>query len=260
MKASKKAADPTGKRVWRMFRKMERKIAACANRLDKPRRVDAAMHEMRTTCKRFRALLEVAGSGIPRRRAARLRKVLGEIKDSVAAARDASVMAGKLEGFAGVAPPRGAPPPSREMVGALAAKLDPLLEPGDFAGLSQGVLLACVSRSAGRARKAFKACLHEPSDDNLHAWRKRVKALHYQAATLKKPSTAKELAAACKHLSDLLGDHHDFSILGHHLGRVAPRHLPKLERRKAALRDEALAAGAALFQSSAGTTRFLKSP
>jgi CHAD domain-containing protein len=259
MKTSEAPDGGTGKRMRRALRKLADGIAKCAARLDDPERAAAAVHGIRTSCKRFRALIEVSGQELPRKRCVQIGAVVSAVKDLVAAARDEAVMAGRIAEFGGVAPPAGGvQPPSAEEVGAFAGQLRSLLKPQDFDSLTRRMLLQRVSRSAGRARKALDTCLCDPSDKNLHTWRKRVKALHYQAAALGKPKAAKALAASCKNLSDLLGDHHDYSVLEGH--PAASRHRREIKRRKAALRDAALAAGADIFHSSSPATNFLKSP
>jgi CHAD domain-containing protein len=75
-----------------------------------------------------------------------------------------------------------------------------LLEPG-------------LRRSYRQGRRAMKRARADPSARNVHEWRKRAKDLRYQLRIVGAPT---EQAHA---LTDLLGEHHDLTVLAEDLAR-----------------------------------------
>jgi CHAD domain-containing protein len=72
-----------------------------------------------------------------------------------------------------------------------------------------------LRRSYRQGRKAFEQARSKPTDDHLHAWRKRAKDLWYELRLLSAvaPHTVKGQAKDAHLLSDLLGDDHDLAVL-----------------------------------------------
>ena len=72
-----------------------------------------------------------------------------------------------------------------------------------------------ISRSYRRGRNRFADVQEDPSAENVHEWRKRVKDLWYHLRILKKawPAVIGETADEAHELADLLGDHHDLAVL-----------------------------------------------
>lgn len=72
-----------------------------------------------------------------------------------------------------------------------------------------------VGRVYRPGRRDLRAVADEPSEANVHQWRKRVKDLRYTLELLEKSwSGPLEAAAGEAHrLTDLLGDHHDLAML-----------------------------------------------
>jgi CHAD domain-containing protein len=66
-----------------------------------------------------------------------------------------------------------------------------------------------------QGRKRFAIATADPTVENLHAWRKRVKDLWYQIRLLKKtwPAELGELADELEKLGDYLSDDHDLALL-----------------------------------------------
>lgn len=85
------------------------------------------------------------------------------------------------------------------------------LETEDFSILRQG-----LRRVYRRGRRAMKDSKADPTVENLHEWRKRVKYLRYQMRILNplEPVIVKALANDLDTLSDLLGLDHDLAELG----------------------------------------------
>jgi CHAD domain-containing protein len=93
-----------------------------------------------------------------------------------------------------------------------------------------GLVEGGLTRGYRRGRKRFQATRAEPSAENVHEWRKRVKDLWYHLRLLREswPSLLTETADQAHDLSDLLGDHHDLAVLA----QDASDHRKSFERRK----------------------------
>ena len=65
------------------------------------------------------------------------------------------------------------------------------------------------------SRRAYETAQADPTDANLHEWRKRAKDLWYQLRLLKNiwPEVMKDLASQVQRLTEYLGDDHDFAVL-----------------------------------------------
>lgn len=81
----------------------------------------------------------------------------------------------------------------------------------DFSAFAPG-----LKRVYKRGRKAMAEARSEPSTENLHEWRKRVKYLWYHLRILKRlwPDVLDEWADAAHELANILGDDHDLAVLG----------------------------------------------
>ena len=104
---------------------------------------------------------------------------------------------------------------------------------GDWsvAGDEFGALEGGLAKTWDRARRAMKAFARDPRDENVHEWRKRVKYHWYHCRLLAPihPQEMKTRAARAKDLSEMLGDHHDITVLETHLEQAAG--LPAAARR-----------------------------
>jgi CHAD domain-containing protein len=115
------------------------------------------------------------------------------------------------------------------------------LERDGFEALEDG-----LERSYRRGRRDWRAALNEPSTENLHEWRKRVKDLWYHCSILQetwKPVMT-ALADEAHELSDRLGDDHDLAVL---LDFGAESLEPLIATRRAELQEEAFAYGSRLY-------------
>ncbi len=107
------------------------------------------------------------------------------------------------------------------------------------------------SHRCGRARLA--AVRAEPTDEAIHEWRKAVKDLWYHQRLLRDswPPVLAAAADEAHELSDLLGDHHDLSVLAATVrGRAddqRDRLLTLIGRRQDELLETALPLGARLY-------------
>jgi CHAD domain-containing protein len=114
-----------------------------------------------------------------------------------------------------------------------------------------------LRRSCGRGRNRFQDTKDDPSAENVHEWRKRVKDLWYHLRIVQdaRPNKLKEMGDRAHDLSDLLGDHHDLAVLREDaegraglLRRETIDSLDELiEQRQTELLDDALAVGEELY-------------
>ena len=72
-----------------------------------------------------------------------------------------------------------------------------------------------LERSYGRGRNRFRDVRRDPTPENIHEWRKRVKDLWYDLRLLSDswPDVLGRAGDEAHELSDLLGDHHDLTVL-----------------------------------------------
>jgi CHAD domain-containing protein len=115
------------------------------------------------------------------------------------------------------------------------------LERDGFEALEGG-----LERTYRRGRRDWRAALKEPSTENLHEWRKRVKDLWYHCSILRetwKPVMT-ALADEAHELSDRLGDDHDLAVL---FDFGAESLEPLIAERRAELQEEAFAYGSRLY-------------
>jgi CHAD domain-containing protein len=72
-----------------------------------------------------------------------------------------------------------------------------------------------LKRSYRRGRNRFADTAEDPTAENVHEWRKRVKDLWYHLRLIQdaRPKKLKKAADQAHDLSDLLGDHHDLAVL-----------------------------------------------
>jgi CHAD domain-containing protein len=133
----------------------------------------------------------------------------------------------------------------------------------EFEALAPG-----LRRIYGRGRRRMRAAAAEPTTENLHEWRKRVKDLWHASQIVRPaaPKRMKRLAKRAHRLSDLLGDDHDLAVLR---GQVKEHHerfeddasrdalVAIIDRRRTALQNEALELGGKLYKRS--PKRFVRS-
>jgi CHAD domain-containing protein len=244
-----------------------------------------AVHATRKNVKRVRAALRLSrdaiGEDVYGRENTHMRMIAGKL----ARVRDARVLVDTLtaleERFEDELP-RGA-------TAALRARLEDdheravaaLAEEGDLAeraaqGLGEartrtaqwtfadddfGALKPGLRRIYRRGRKQLRAARKEASAEKLHDSRKRVKDLWHAAQILRPahPKHMKRLARDAHELADLLGEHHDLSVLRDYVevnpqlfSGAAPRDalLAVLDRRRDTLRRKALKRGRRLYKRS----------
>jgi hypothetical protein len=99
----------------------------------------------------------------------------------------------------------------------------------------------------GRGRRAHRRARGQPTVENLHEWRKRVKELWYAYSLLGEswPPVLDVLADETHALSDRLGDDHDLAVLAD--WAAEPLLEEPIRRRRAELQEAAFAHGARLY-------------
>jgi CHAD domain-containing protein len=114
-----------------------------------------------------------------------------------------------------------------------------------------------------RGRRSMHIAAEACSDENLHEWRKRSKALWYQLQVLEGlwPGMLEPLAEQVHRLTDLLGDDHDLAVLAGLIRGNGAMGLPpeareplleRIESKRADLREEAFALGRRVYAEKAG--------
>jgi CHAD domain-containing protein len=203
------------------------------------RKLGEAVHETRKRLKRLRAALRLARGALGEETYQRENGAFREAGRRLAGARDAKVLIETLDALTD----RFEVELSGEATAPVRAQLDDehkraiaaLREDEDAVGVVVTELRAARERVAAwtfesdgfgalepglrrvyrRGRRRMRAAEAEPSTENLHEWRKRVKDLWHAAQILRPaaPKRMRRLAREAHDLSDRLGDDHDLVVL-----------------------------------------------
>jgi CHAD domain-containing protein len=208
--------------------------------------IGSAVHETRKDLKKTRAVLRLVRDGIGEETYRRENSRFRDAAQALAGSRDAEARVETLEALAqrfGDELPRGFKALRKrleeERNALIAVQSDEGSETrrlaaraaGEIAAGRAGVenwsyaksgwklLVPGLKRSYKRGRDRFGAALRDPSPENVHEWRKRVKDLWYHLSLLRDswPEVLGEVSDQAHELSDLLGDHHDLSVLAQNL-------------------------------------------
>ncbi len=235
-----------------------------------------AVHEARKNIKKLRADLRLVRPALGKtyqRENNRYREAGRELSDM----RDAQVRAGTIDALAkrfaddppaggwaalrdavaGPQPDSGDLASARERAASQIAEGGEAIESWPLEGDGFGLLEPGLRRAYSHGRKRFHAAFADPTDEALHAWRKRAKDLWYHLRLLREawPEVLGASADEAHELADRLGDDHDLAVLGDYLDghpRLAPspqlEHLSKLIAvRRGELQSEAHAYGERLY-------------
>lgn len=205
-----------------------------------------AVHEARKDLKKTRLVLRLVRDPLGKDRYQRENARLREASRALASTRDATVKIDTLEALAerygddlpdaatGLghaldeerrSAADGAADSESELVAA-AQRASGLITEGrdeidgwSFSKSGFKLLAAGLERSYRRGHKRFADVRDDPSAENVHEWRKRVKDLWYDLRLLRGtwPPIVGEMADQAHELSDLLGDHHDLTVLNEDL-------------------------------------------
>jgi CHAD domain-containing protein len=196
-----------------------------------------AVHEVRKRCKKLRALLRLVRLGMPevyRRENARLRdaaRELSGLRDASSQIEGFDALMRRLEGEVDPhdhAPVRAALEERRQKleaelgVGVRLERMDEALKRArervsgwDFDADAPKLVARSVEKTYGRALDAMRASRRDPSAENLHEWRKRVKYGRHHMRLLAGAfdPVLPALSDASHALSNRLGEHRDLVLL-----------------------------------------------
>jgi CHAD domain-containing protein len=255
------------------------------------RKLASAVHDTRKSLKRLRATVRLARGAMGAEVYRRENTAFRNIGRRLSGVRDASVLIetlDELEKVSGDDLPRRATAALRErleherrraleslraddaVVAAVVADIEEAstrtaawtFETEGFEALEPG-----LRRVYRRGRHAMLRALAEPTDENLHEWRKRVKDLWHVEQIMRsaEPKKMNKLAKRTHALSDLLGDDHDLAELSRFVrqhpdsldDRVAQvGQVALIDRRRNQLQRRAFALGRKLYRRS--PKRFVK--
>lgn len=200
-------------------------------------RVAGAVHEARSRFKKVRGLLRLARSGLGRKAFKQEDRFFSHAGRQIRTVRDAVALVEALDAlsrlsFKGKLPPivtqlrqllardaqmasRAAA--SRAAIARVARLLDDELDRIEAWNLTQFTWKdahRARRRAARTCREAFETAVADPTDDNLHQWRKRVKNLwHVLLLMRERCPDLQELAAQLASLARILGEDHDLAML-----------------------------------------------
>jgi CHAD domain-containing protein len=239
------------RRVPDSIRKTAREqLEGAAEGLERPEDPVEAVHDARKRIKKSRALLRLAR---PAMRTRSFRSHNRELRDqgrALSGARDADVLVETLDDLARHNPRRIHKPHVAAVRKRLGERAQGAPPEHDMVSVAGNADQWPVDRAdAGTLVRAQAE--DEPTTENLHEWRKRVKDLWYQQKLLQRvwPDVMKALAGEAKALSKLLGSDHDLAVLA---GELAPGDplLPLIADRRAQLQSEAFALGSRVYAES----------
>ena len=270
--------EDVGKGVRRMARG---RVDVALENLGTARSEDFAtgVHEARKNLKKLRSLLRLVRKGIAE---AHYREANTSFRDagrSLSGARDAEVklltLAALEERFPGELPEETVDPlraalEAERPGNASAADLLALERAeqkirGVRAGIArwqiegeESLIAKGVERTYRRGRKTLAKVRKDPTDHNVHEWRKRVKDLWYDLRIVEEadPEAVRARADLAHDVSDRIGDHHDLAILAEDIGErpegIGERKsrealIARIGERQSELAEEAIGLGKKLY-------------
>ncbi len=241
-------------------------------------RLFAAVHQARKRIKEVRALLRLTRELTGERFYQKQNRSLRAIARALAPMRDAAVLLATWQKLREALPgqitqkeffivakklsakqriQRGSTAKSRQQ---LKAKLESLLKSLDalpVKSISKKDLRAGLKQTRRQYQKEHRKATHSSTDENLHAWRKRVKDLTHQL-DLVGNSVSKISKRAGKHteqlrkLGKLLGDDQDLALFENAISKIDPGTGKKLrkpiKKKRAELRKAAFKLGTANYE------------
>jgi CHAD domain-containing protein len=195
-----------------------------------------ALHDARKNLKKARSLLRLLRSSLPKATYRREMEMIRDCARTLADARDSDALLGTVrdlrELYAGEVPAaaftrlervlrKRARTTRGDQGEGLAETADRLeaglsrLESIPTQKLTLQALLRALRRSYAAGRVAARRARLEPTVENLHEWRKRVKDLWYQERLVQTAwlELVEFRTTQAHRLSDLLGDDHDLAML-----------------------------------------------
>lgn len=217
-----------------------RSLADATEWLETPRLSDRAVHAVRKELKRTRAMLRLMRTGLGERAYRRDNAELRDVARSLSGVRDSRVLLDTLQGLSrhrDGGSGRGQTDLCKQLrrdhasarrllhdeaaavqqARAVLRAVRDRLAAGNARGYRWSVLETGLRRVYVRARQALRRVRTRPSAENLHELRKQTKYLWHQLQALTPPRDRRNGARieATHHLSDLLGDDHNLTVLRH---------------------------------------------
>ena len=203
------------------------------------RKLDTAVHETRKRLKRLRACMRLSRDAVGDDTYARENVAFRTAGRELAAGRDAKVMLETLDALAArfdeelprstterlrdrleaqreaAAPSRGTDEPSVRAVLMIIEQAEARTPAWTFDTDGFDALSPGLRRIYRRGRKRMRAAQKDPSAENLHEWRKRVKDLWHATQIVREaqPERLKRISKRAHKLADNLGDAHDLDVL-----------------------------------------------
>jgi CHAD domain-containing protein len=213
--------------------------AATALRGEADLPIPEIVHEVRRRFKRIRALARLSKQAIGEEAANRLNERFRDAARPLSELRDANVLVKTLDQLAERWPAADRPEVFAAIGAVLEARnqetrqhaiqredvfatvLDATMKASrefkrsDFKRDDWNALADGFAHIHGRCSDAFHDAKDDPSDDNLHTWRKRVKDLLYESKMLApvRPWFFQRFERQADELSELLGEDHDLAVL-----------------------------------------------
>jgi CHAD domain-containing protein len=226
--------------------RLDRALEQLSSGLDKD--PVTAVHEARKDLKKTRSVLRLVRGPLGKDRYQQENARLREASRALSGTRDATVLIDTLEALEeryGEELPRGIEDLAGELEGEQEAiqsgardgesGLQPAarraseligetrdgIDEWSFTKSGFKVVADGLHRSYRRGHKRFADVRDDPTSENVHEWRKRVKDLWYDLRLLRDtwPPVLGEMADQAHELSDLLGDHHDLTVLSEDVDR-----------------------------------------
>ncbi len=232
-----------------------------------------AVHNVRKALKRLRALLRSLRIAVPERFYREENQRLGEAGRKMSPLRDVHVQLRTIEKLNGASASarrglrahllreqmrmrRNIPKLRQALRGALRRSQERMSALPLQRATPENVA-AGLKKIYKQGRDRFKAAARRPTPENLHEWRKKVKALGYGFELMQELAAKKlaKLARRCDELGELLGDDHDLfmaleALRQEHAANPAADYAALancIERKRAKLRRGALRIGARVY-------------
>jgi hypothetical protein len=248
-------------------------LTSALEQLARVRLSNVAIHEVRKSIKKTRAVIQLVGERIDAGRAdKRLRRagrLLSPLRDADAVVVSARALCGRKR-----KPPAKTCSLLRDVLGQQKKQLTSVTRRDrvkaeatqvlrrvrreakrwDWEDVGFQVLMQEVQRSYQDAKRAMRQAREREGPAAFHEWRKRVKMLWYALRLLKRRTTPE--LESLERLQTWLGDDHNLAVLRSRVARTRPRGRPLAgraevktlaERRQQELRRRALTAGARVF-------------
>ncbi|HYN35310.1 MAG TPA: CHAD domain-containing protein [Ilumatobacteraceae bacterium] len=196
--------------------------------------IETAVHEVRKRCKETRGLARLVQPALGDEFRP-FDRIVRDAANQLSAMRDAHALLATLDNLVAAHGLDGQLRSIRDRQAIVAAEATSAIEAGDerivnarnllveARGTSQkwtltggfDAIAEGFTATYRRGRRALRTAQDDPTDENLHEWRKSVKQLWYQTRLLRgaSPSMIEPLIDELDGLADALGDDHDLAVL-----------------------------------------------